>query len=124
MNNLIKTELTCRQRKIFSDKRRTEIILGGESSTDFDIEDLIADEEMVVVSITNDGFIRRMSIDTFKKQRRGGKGVIGMSSKREDFVKMMTVASTHDTIFLFSNKGKIFALKTYEIPVCDKNQQR
>jgi len=77
----------------------------------------------MVVSITNDGFIRRMPIDTFKKQRRGGKGVIGMSSKKEDFVKMMTVASAHDTVFLFSNKGKIFALKTYEIPVSTKTSR-
>jgi len=121
MNNLIKTELVAIKDK-YSDKRRTEIVAGGETSTDFDIEDLIADEEMVVL-ITNDGFIRRMPIDTFKKQRRGGKGVIGMSSKREDFVKMMTVASAHDTVFLFSNKGKIFALKTYEIPVSTKTSR-
>lgn len=121
MNNLIKTELLVIKEK-YSDKRRTEIVVGGETSTDFDIEDLIADEDMVV-SITNDGFIRRMPIDTFKKQRRGGKGVIGMSSKREDFVKMMTVASAHDTVFLFSNKGKIFALKTYEIPVSTKTSR-
>ena len=121
INNLIKSELLVIKEK-YADKRRTEILIGGESSTDFDIEDLIADEEMVV-SITNDGFIRRMPIDTFKKQRRGGKGVIGMSSKKEDFVKMMTVASAHDTVFLFSNKGKIFALKTYEIPVSTKTSR-
>ena len=121
MNNLIKTELVAIKDK-YSDKRRTEIVAGGETSTDFDIEDLIADEEMVV-SITNDGFIRRMPIDTFKKQRRGGKGVIGMSSKREDFVRMMTVASAHDTVFLFSNKGKIFAFKTYEIPVSSRTSR-
>ncbi|HPX91600.1 MAG TPA: DNA gyrase C-terminal beta-propeller domain-containing protein, partial [Spirochaetota bacterium] len=76
-----------------------------------------------IVSITNDGFIRRMPIDTFKKQGRGGKGVIGLSSKKEDFIKMMTVADTHDTIFLFSNKGKIFALKTYEIPQASKTSR-
>lgn len=121
VNNLIKSELTEIKEK-YNDKRRTEIVLGGESSTDFDMEDLIADEN-VVVSITNDSFIRRMPIDTFKKQGRGGKGVIGMSSKREDFVKMMTVASNHDTIYLFSNKGKIFALKTYEIPVASKTSR-
>lgn len=121
INNLIKTELTVIKDK-YSDKRRTEIVLGAESSTEFDIEDLIAEESMVV-SITNDGFIRRMPIDTFKKQGRGGKGVMGMSSKREDFVKMMTVATTHDTIFLFSNKGKIFALKTYEIPQSSKTSR-
>lgn len=118
INNIIKNELIQIKEK-YADKRRTEILLGADSSTDFDIEDLIADDYMVV-SMSNDGFIRRMPIDTFKKQRRGGKGVIGMSSKREDFVKMMTAASNHDTIFLFSNKGKIFALKTYEIPEASK----
>lgn len=121
VNNLIKTELAEIKDK-YNDKRRTDIVLGGESSTDFDIEDLIADES-VVVSITNDAFIRRMPIDTFKKQGRGGKGVIGMSSKREDFVRMMTVATNHDTIYLFSNKGKIFALKTYEIPPATKTSR-
>ncbi|MCL2155086.1 MAG: DNA gyrase subunit A [Leptospirales bacterium] len=121
INNIIKNELTEIKTK-FSDKRRTDIILGAEASTDFDIEDLIADES-VVVSITNDSFIRRMPIDTFKKQGRGGKGVIGMSSKKEDFVKMMTVATNHDTIFLFSNKGKIFAFKTYEIPPASKTSR-
>ena len=119
INNIIKTELIQIKEK-YADKRRTEILLGADSSTDFNIEDLIADDYMVV-SMSNDGFIRRVPIDTFKKQRRGGKGVIGMSSKREDFVKMMTVASNHDTIFLFSNKGKIFALKTYEIPEVSKS---
>ena len=118
---IIKTELEELKNK-YADKRRTEIIVGGETSTDFDVEDLIADEDMVI-SITNDGFIRRLSIDTFKKQRRGGKGVIGISSKREDFIKMMTISSTHDVILLFSNKGKIFALKTYEIPVASKSSR-
>jgi len=121
VNNIMKNELTEIKTK-FADKRKTDIVLGAEASTDFDIEDLIADES-VVVSITNDSFIRRMPIDTFKKQGRGGKGVIGMSSKREDFVKMMTVATNHDTIFLFSNKGKIFALKTYEIPPASKTSR-
>ena len=115
---IVKDEL-AEVKKKYADKRRTEIILDGESSTDFEMEDLIADEDMVI-SITNDGFIRRLSVDTFKKQRRGGKGVIGMDSKREDFIKMMTVATTHDTILLFSNKGKIFAMKTYEIPEASK----
>ena len=121
INNLIKSELLVIKEK-YADKRKTEIVLGAESDTTFDMEDLIADESMIV-SITNDGFIRRMPIDTFKKQGRGGKGVIGLSSKKEDFIKMMTVADTHDTIFLFSNKGKIFALKTYEIPQASKTSR-
>jgi len=121
INNLIKTELLAIKEK-YADKRRTEILMGAESNTMFNVEDLIADEDMVV-SITNDGFIRRMPIDTFKKQGRGGKGVMGMSARKEDFIKMMAVAATHDTIFLFSNKGKIFALKTYEIPQASKTSR-
>ncbi len=102
--------------------RKTQIIQGGESSTDFEVEDLIADED-TVISITNDSFIRRLPIDTYKKQKRGGKGVIGMSSKREDFIRMMSICSTHDTVLLFSNKGKIFALKAYEVPVGSKTSR-
>jgi len=119
--NIVKKELNQIKEK-YGNERRTEIIAGGDGSTDFNMEDLIADEDMVI-SITNDNFIRRMPIDTFKKQRRGGKGVIGMSSKREDFVNLMTICSTHDTVFLFSNKGKVFALKTYEIPLASKNSR-
>ncbi|HON76898.1 MAG TPA: DNA gyrase subunit A [Spirochaetota bacterium] len=103
----------------YSDKRRTEIQIGGETSTSFDVEDLIAEEDMVI-TITNDGFLRRLSIDTFKKQRRGGKGVSGITIKKEDFIKMMSISSTHDNIFLFSNKGKVFGLKTHEIPLATK----
>ncbi|MBP7734817.1 MAG: DNA gyrase subunit A [Spirochaetes bacterium] len=118
---IIKKELLEVKQK-YGDKRRTEIMKGGETSTDFDVEDLIADEDMVI-TITNDGFIRRLPVDTFKKQRRGGKGVSAITSKREDFIKMMTIASTHDVIFLFSNKGKIFALKAYEIPLASKTSR-
>jgi DNA gyrase subunit A len=118
---LVKKELLEVKQK-YGDKRRTDIIKGGETSTDFDVEDLIADEDMVI-TITNDGFIRRLPVDTFKKQRRGGKGVSAISTKREDFIKMMTIASTHDVVFLFSNKGKIFALKAYEIPLASKTSR-
>ncbi|HQJ69162.1 MAG TPA: DNA gyrase subunit A [Spirochaetota bacterium] len=118
---LVKKELLEVKQK-YGDKRKTEIVKGGETSTDFDVEDLIADEDMVI-TITNDGFIRRLPVDTFKKQRRGGKGVSAITTKREDFIKMMTVASTHDVIFLFSNKGKIFALKAYEIPLASKTSR-
>jgi DNA gyrase subunit A len=106
----------------YADPRRTEIMAGGETSTSFDIQDLLADEDMVI-SITNDGFIRRLSPDTFKKQRRGGKGVNGINTKSEDFIKMMMIASTHDTVLLFSNKGKVFALKTHEIPIASKTSR-
>lgn len=115
---IVKNELLEVKAK-YNDARKTQIVAGGESSTDFDVTDLIADED-VIISVTNDGFIRRLPIDTYKKQKRGGKGVIGMNSKREDFVNMMTICSTHDTLFLFSNKGKLFAVKAYEIPVGSK----
>ena len=119
--DLVKKELLeVKQR--YGDKRKTEIVKGGETSTDFDVEDLIADEDMVI-TITKDGFIRRLPVDTFKKQRRGGKGVSAITTKREDFINMMTIASTHDVIFLFSNKGKIFALKAYEIPLASKTSR-
>jgi len=118
---LVKKELAEVKHK-YGNKRKTEIVKGGETSTDFDVEDLIADEDMVI-TITNDGFIRRLPVDTFKKQRRGGKGVSAITTKREDFIKMMTIASTHDVVFLFSNKGKIFALKAYEIPLASKTSR-
>ncbi len=115
---IIKDELIVIKEK-YHDTRRTEIIY-EDTSVSFEAEDLIAEEDMVI-TITNDGFIRRLSADTFKKQRRGGKGVIGLSSKKEDFITMMTIASTHDTLLLLSNKGKIFGMKVYEIPVASKN---
>lgn len=118
---IVKKELNEVKQK-YGDKRKTEILKGVDTTTDFDVEDLIADEDMVI-TITNDGFIRRLPVDTFKKQRRGGKGVIAISSKREDFINMMTIASTHDVVFLFSNKGKIFALKAYEIPLASKTSR-
>ncbi|MCX8122581.1 MAG: DNA gyrase subunit A [Spirochaetes bacterium] len=115
---LVKDELIAIKEK-YQDKRRTEIVY-EDTSVSFEAEDLIAEEDMVI-TITNDGFIRRLSADTFKKQRRGGKGVIGLSSKKEDFITMMTIASTHDTLLLLSNKGKIFGMKVYEIPIASKN---
>ncbi len=118
---IVKNELLEIKNK-YDDPRRTEIIKGGEASTDFDIEDLIAEEDMVI-TITNDGFIRRLPIDTFKKQRRGGKGIHGTSYKKEDFINMMNISSTHDTVLLFSNKGKLFALKVYEIPLSSKSSR-
>ncbi len=118
---IVKNELLEIKEK-YNDERRTQIVAGGETDTDFEVTDLIADEDMVI-SITNDNFIRRLPVDTYKKQKRGGKGVIGLSSKREDFVRMMTTCSTHDTVFLFSNKGKIFAVKAYEIPVASKTSR-
>jgi len=108
---IIKEELIELKEK-YGDERRTEIIY---DSSDISIEDLIADEP-VTITITNSGYIKRMPIDTFKQQKRGGKGIIGAETKAEDFVCDIFVASTHDYILFFTNKGKVHWLKVYGIP--------
>ncbi len=108
---IIKEELIELKEK-YGDERRSEIIY---DSSDISIEDLIADEP-VTITITNSGYIKRMPIDTFKHQKRGGKGIIGAETKAEDFVCDIFVASTHDYILFFTNKGKVHWLKVYEIP--------
>ncbi len=115
---IVKNELAEVKEK-FGDKRRTEIMKGGEDITNFDVTDLIADEDMIV-TITKDGMINRVSADMFKKQHRGGKGVSGLSTRKEDFISIMSVSSTHDSLLLFSNKGKVFSLKTFELPESGK----
>ena len=96
----------------YGDKRRTEI--SGEA-TELDIEDLIQKED-VVITITHSGYIKRIPCDTYKSQGRGGKGVIGSDLKEEDFVDNLFVTSTHSTVLLFTSRGKVYALKGYEIP--------
>ncbi len=102
-------------------KRKTEVDHGSVESASFDVIDLIADEE-VVITVTEDGFIKRMPHDTFKRQRRGGKGVKS-GGKREDIVKLVKLVNTHDTVLLFSNKGKVFALMAHELPVANKDSR-
>ncbi|MBX7059136.1 MAG: DNA gyrase subunit A [Leptospirales bacterium] len=102
--------------KQYPGKRATEIDHSSVDTTNFEVTDLIADEDCVI-TISEDGFVKRMAVDSFRRQRRGGRGVKGGSgAKREDYVKRMLVASTHDTLLLFSNKGKVFALKVHELP--------
>ncbi|UCE75491.1 MAG: DNA gyrase subunit A [Methanomassiliicoccales archaeon] len=113
ITDVIKEELTELKKK-YGDTRRTEIDL--EAADDFDIEELIPDEEMVV-TITNTGYIKRLPLDTYKTQKRGGVGLIGMGTKEEDYVVDLFVTSTHNYILFFSNRGKVYWLKTYKIPV-------
>lgn len=115
--NIVKTELVEVKEKFGTD--RITAIERGAGDVSFDVTDLIADESMVV-SLSNDGLIKRQPLDTFKKQRRGGRGVSGISNRKEDYVRTMTVASTHDTILMFSNKGKVFGIKTHEVPLASK----
>ncbi|MFH0930836.1 MAG: DNA gyrase subunit A [Candidatus Zixiibacteriota bacterium] len=113
--NIIKEELLA-LKKNFGDLRRTEI---REEEEEFTIEDLIAEEDMVI-TITHYGYIKRLGIDAYRKQGRGGKGVIGIETREEDFVEHLFIASTHDYILFFTNIGKCHWLKVHEIPVGGK----
>lgn len=109
--DVIKKELEEVKQK-YGDERLTKIV---PAEGDFELEDLIK-EEQTVVALTHFGYVKRMPIDTYKSQKRGGKGITGISTREEDFVKQIFTASTHDTILFFSNKGKLYRLKGYEIP--------
>jgi DNA gyrase subunit A len=109
---MIKAEL-LEIREKHKDDRRTEIV---HDAIDLDIEDLIPVEDMVVI-ITHDGYIKRLPINTYKQQRRGGVGLIGMETKEEDHVVDLFVTSTHNYIMFFTNHGRVYWLKAYMIPV-------
>jgi len=108
---IIKEELLEVKEK-FGDDRKTKIVA---AEGEIDVEDLIK-EEQTVIALTHFGYIKRMPIDTYKSQKRGGKGITGIATREEDFVKQIFTASTHDTILFFSNKGKLYRLRGYEIP--------
>ena len=109
--NIIKEELLQVKEK-YGDERKTKIVA---AEGEFEIEDLIK-EEQTVIALTHFGYIKRMPIDTYRSQKRGGKGITGIATREEDFVKEIFTASTHDTILFFSNKGKLYRLRGYEIP--------
>ncbi|MDR0767546.1 MAG: DNA gyrase subunit A [Methanosarcinales archaeon] len=108
---IIRDELV-EMREKFGDDRRTQIIHGG---FDVDNEDLIQKED-VIITMTNRGYIKRLSANTYSRQRRGGKGIIGMETKEEDIVVNLFVSSTHNYILFFTNKGRVYWKKGYEIP--------
>ena len=109
--DIIVTELT-ELKKNYGDPRRTEI---GVDMTDFSMEDLIEKED-VVITISNDGYAKRIPLDTYRSQNRGGKGIIGGKTKEEDFMEHLFVTSSHATILMFTNRGRVFALRAFEIP--------
>ena len=109
--DLIKTELREISER-YGDERRTEI---HPSEDDVDIEDLIADQQMVI-SITHAGYIKSLPLATYRAQRRGGIGVIGMDMKDEDFIEHLFVSSTHDYLLFFTNRGKVYRSKVYDLP--------
>ncbi|MDR7869038.1 MAG: DNA gyrase subunit A [Sporomusaceae bacterium] len=109
--DIIKEELQD-VKKRFGDARRTVITV---DTSKFDVEDLIAEED-VVITLTHGGYIKRLPVDTYRSQRRGGRGVTGMGTKEEDFVEHLFVATTHHNILFFTNRGRVYRLKAYEIP--------
>lgn len=109
--NIIKEELTEIKNK-YSDPRRTAFDIDVE---DFDIEDLIEEEE-VVITMTHIGYVKRISADTYRSQKRGGKGITALSTRENDFVEHLFTTTTHHYLLFFSNKGKVYRLKGFEIP--------
>ncbi|MEK5440137.1 MULTISPECIES: DNA gyrase subunit A [unclassified Fredinandcohnia] len=97
----------------FNDKRRTEILAGGLEM--IEDEDLIP-RENIIITLTNKGYIKRLPVSTYRSQKRGGRGIQGMGTNEDDFVEHLLSTSTHDTILFFTNKGKVYRLKGYEIP--------
>ncbi|MDI6858944.1 MAG: DNA gyrase subunit A [Methanocellales archaeon] len=112
---IIKDELAEIKEK-YGDARRTEIT---SAEPELKMEDLIP-EEMVVVTLTNGGYIKRLPVDVYRRQRKGGRGIKGMSTKEEDFVEDLFVASTHDYFLFFTNQGRMHRLKAYEIPLASR----
>src|SRR3954449_1715811 len=109
--DLIKTELQEISDR-YGDERRTEI---APSEDDLDIEDLIQDQQMVI-SITNSGYIKSLPLATYRQQRRGGVGIIGMEMKDDDYIEHLFVSSTHDFLLFFTNRGKVYRSKVYDLP--------
>jgi DNA gyrase subunit A len=111
LRDLIVKELREVQ-KDYGDERRTEIV---DDSGEIKLEDLVAVED-VAVTVTRGGYLKRTSVDTYRRQTRGGKGRIGMGTRAEDFVEHLIVASTHSYLLIFTSRGRVYWLKVYEIP--------
>ncbi len=111
INSIIKEELLEIRRK-YADARRTEIVAATE---DIDLEDLIERHDCVI-TLTHAGYIKRQPADTYAAQHKGGKGIIGMTTKEEDFIEKLMVVNSHDYLMLFTNTGKVFMRKAYQIP--------
>ncbi len=111
VRDILKEEL-AETRHAYANPRRTEIT---HSEDDIDIEDLIADQQMVI-SITRSGYIKSLPLSTYRQQKRGGVGVMGMDMKDEDYIEHLFVCSTHDYLLFFTNRGKVYRQKVYELP--------
>lgn len=117
--DLIKEELV-ELKKSYGDARRSAIVAGEDE--EFDMEELIKDEQ-VVVTITNSGYVKRMPLDVYHNQKRGGKGIRAAGMKEEDFVKKIFTCSTHDYLLFFTNNGQVYWLKVYHIPEASRESK-
>jgi DNA gyrase subunit A len=115
---LIKEELS-EIAETYGDDRRTEIV---HAEGEIDIEDLIADQQMVI-SITHSGYVKSLPLSTYRQQRRGGVGVTGMDMKEDDYIEHLFVSSTHDYLLFFTNRGKVYRLKVYELPEASRTSR-
>jgi DNA gyrase subunit A len=115
---LIKEELS-EIAETYGDDRRTEIV---HAEGEIDIEDLIADQQMVI-SITHSGYVKSLPLSTYRQQRRGGIGVTGMEMKEDDYIEHLFVSSTHDYLLFFTNRGKVYRLKVYELPEASRTSR-
>jgi DNA gyrase subunit A len=115
---LIKEELT-EISETYGDERRTEIV---HAEGEIDIEDLIADQQMVI-SITHSGYVKSLPLSTYRQQRRGGVGVTGMDMKEDDYIEHLFISSTHDYLLFFTNRGKVYRLKVYELPEASRTSR-
>ena len=116
--DLIKEELS-EIAETYGDDRRTDIV---HAEGEIDIEDLIADQQMVI-SITRSGYVKSLPLSTYRQQRRGGVGVTGMDMKEDDYIEHLFVSSTHDYLLFFTNRGKIYRLKVYELPEASRTSR-
>ncbi len=116
MLSIIRTEVVD-IKKDFANPRRTQIMAHGVK--EFSIEDLVPNEPTIIMA-TQDGYIKRMPIDTFRTQSRGGKGVIGLTTKEEDIIEHLISTNTHDNLLFFTNRGRVFQLRAYDIPVASR----
>jgi DNA gyrase subunit A len=112
VNTIVKSELRA-LRDRYGDERKTRII--PTEAEDIGEEDIIPEEDMLV-TITRDGYVKRVPLDTYKTQRRGGRGIIGANTKEEDTIEHLFVANTHDYILFFTSRGRVYKLKAYEVP--------
>jgi DNA gyrase subunit A len=116
--DIVKNELIDIKNR-YGDPRRTQIV---DASSDFEIEDMIADEDMVI-TMSHEGYIKRMPLTTYRAQGRGGKGIKGMESKENDFITTLFIASTHTCILFFTNTGRCYWLKVYKIPETNRQSK-